>query len=123
MLSAPPGIPGWLERIEEDRLVLQWIGGYIDAHGAQYTTLDAFAAAPTMPPAAVADFRAFVASHGDSAAAGDAPDRALGRLLALAVADAKWGEPGYYRIVAILDPDVTTASHAFDRASAVLGAH
>jgi hypothetical protein len=31
------------------------------------------------------------------------------------VAYGKWGEPGYYHLAAVLDPDVTTASHAFDR--------
>jgi hypothetical protein len=50
-----------------------------------------------------------------------AADRKLARLLSLAVAEGKWGEPGYYRIAAVLDPDVTTASHAFDRAAALLG--
>jgi hypothetical protein len=33
--------------------------------------------------------------------------------LALAVAEGMWGEPGYYRIAAVLDPDVTTATRAF----------
>ena len=121
LLPTHLGAPPWFERIEEDRLVLQWISGYLDAHGAQYTTLDAFAAAPTIPPEAIADFRTFVASHGDSAATGDAADRLLGRGLALAVAYGKWGEPGYYHVAAVLDPDVTTASHAFDRASELLG--
>jgi len=123
MLPVPRGAPSWLERIIEDQLPLQWIGGYLDAHGAQYSTLDAFAAAPTMPPAAVADFRAFVASHGDSAAAGEAADRSLNRLIALSVAQGKWGEPGYYRLAAVLDPDVATASHAFDRATELLSGH
>lgn len=116
------GVPSWLERITEDRLVLQWIGGYLEAHGAQYGSLDTFAATPTVPATAVADFRTFVASHGDSAAMGDAADRSLNRLLALAVAEGKWGEPGYYRVAAVLDADVTTATHAFDRATEILKA-
>ena len=113
MLPTPLGLPPWLERIAEDRLVLQWVGSYLDAHGAEYTTLDNFAAAPTLPPAAIANFRTFVASHGDSAATGDDADRRLNRILAMAVANGKWGESGYYRVAAVLDPDVTTASHAF----------
>jgi carboxyl-terminal processing protease len=122
-LATRPGTPPWLERIDEDQLVLQWIGGYLDAHGAEYATLDAFAAAPTVPPASVADFRSFAAAHSDSVIVNAAGDRALGRLLALAVAQGKWGEPGYFRIAAVLDPDVTTASHAFDRAGVLLGSH
>ena len=121
LLPTPLGMPPWLGRIEEDRLVLQWIGGYLDAHKAQYASLDAFAAAPAIPAASITDFRAFVGAHGDSAATGESADRLLNRYLALAVAQGGWGEPGYYRIAAVLDPDVMTASHAFDRASELLG--
>jgi carboxyl-terminal processing protease len=119
LLPTPPGVPAWLEQVNEDRLILQWIGGYVGAHGAELTTLDAFAALPALP-AALGDFRAFAASHGDSIPSGATADQILGRVLSPAVADAKWGEPGYYRIVAVLDPDVTAASHAFDRAATLL---
>jgi carboxyl-terminal processing protease len=122
ILPAHLEMPAWLERIQEDRLVLQWIGGYLDAHGKDYSTLDAFAAAPTVPTAAVTDFRAFVASKGDSAAVSEAADRSLNRLLSLAVARGKWSDAGYYRIAAVLDRDVTTATQAFDRAAQILGA-
>lgn len=88
-----------------------------------YTTLEAFASAPALPSAAIADFRSFAASRGDSIASDSAADRAVSRLLALAVAGNRWGEAGYYRIAAALDPDVAAASRAFDHAAGMLGAH
>lgn len=122
-LPAPAPVPIWLEKIHEDRIPVEWVAAYLDAHGADYTTLDAFAAAPALSPAATADFRAFAAARGDTIDAGIGADRALQRGLALALADAKWGEPGYYRIAAVTDPDIATAIAAFDRAPTVLGSH
>jgi carboxyl-terminal processing protease len=122
-LPAAPAAPAWLERAAERQIPTEWAGAYLDAHGGDYPSLDAFAAAPTLPAAALADFRAFAAARGDTIDAGATADPTLQRLLALVLADAKWGEAGYYRIAAVTDPDVATAMTAFDRASAVLGNH
>ncbi|HWZ59961.1 MAG TPA: S41 family peptidase [Gemmatimonadaceae bacterium] len=119
-LGAPTPLPLWLERAREDRVPFQWAGAYLDAHGAEYTTLDAFATAPTLPATAITDFRAFAAAHGDSADEGAPADRTLQRVLALVIAEAKWGDAGYYRIAALSDPDISAATAAFDRAPGIL---
>jgi carboxyl-terminal processing protease len=119
-LGAPALVPLWLERTQEDRVPFQWVGAYLDARGADYPTLDAFAAAPTLSAPTLSNFRAFAAAHGDSIDTGPTTDRILQRFLALVLAEAKWGAPGYYRIAAVTDPDVSTATAAFDRAPAIL---
>jgi carboxyl-terminal processing protease len=122
-LESPRRFPLWLERAKEDHVPFQWVGPYLDAHGAEYSTLDNFAATPALSEATLADFRAFAASHGDSIDTGAGADRLLQRALALTVAEAKWGDPGFYRVAAITDPDVAAAAAAFDRAPAILAGH
>jgi carboxyl-terminal processing protease len=122
-LGAPSPFPLSFERVAEDRVPLQWAGAYLDAHGADFSTLDSFAAAPAVTDATIGNFRTFAAAHGDSIDAGAAADRLLQRVLTLALAEAKWGEAGYYRIAALMDPDVTASSALFDRAPAILAAH
>ena len=52
--------------------------------------------------------------------AGEDVDAELQRVLTRALARAKFGDAGYYRIAAILDPTVRRAAQQFDRASAIL---
>jgi hypothetical protein len=51
---------------------------------------------------------------------GDEVDAELQRVLTRALARAKFGESGYYRVAAILDPTVRRATQQFDRATAIL---
>ncbi len=115
-LGPEPPTPVWIDRMHVDNIPLQWVGEYLDSHGAEVVSLDSLVAAPAIPDSAIAGFRAFAAARGDSIPSGAAVDRVLQRLLTLSVAQAKWGAPGYYRAATAADPDVDAAVAAFDRA-------
>jgi carboxyl-terminal processing protease len=112
--------PLWLARVRENDLVLKWIGGYVTANAGVPATLDALAATPSMPAIAIADFRSFATQQAVPIPAGDDVDAELQRVLTRALARVKFGDSGYYRIAALLDPTVRQAAHQFDRASAIL---
>jgi hypothetical protein len=114
----PP--PLWLARVLEEDLPLKWIGGYVSAQRGAFPSLEALAANPTPPPQALADFRSFAQSQGVTIPP-DADER-LGRMMLRQIAFAKWGEEGYYRLAAVLDPAVQEAARQFDRAAAILAA-
>jgi carboxyl-terminal processing protease len=113
--------PAWYARIREDELPLKWLGGYVSANSALFPSLDALAAHPQVPDAAVVQFREFIEKDGIVVPPGAASDSLLQRMLTRGVARMKWGDTGYYRLQAILDPDVGLAVAAFDRAQSILG--
>ena len=113
--------PVWYARIREDELPLKWLGGYVSANGSLFPSLDALAAHPQVPDSAVAQFRQFVEKDGIVVPPGTSSDSLLQRMLTRGVARMKWGETGYYRLSAILDPNVGLAAAAFDRAQSILG--
>ena len=49
--------------------------------------------------------------------AGTAADSLLNRLLLPRLADAKWGDEGYYHMRALLDPEVAAALESLPRAT------
>ncbi|MGH7700925.1 MAG: S41 family peptidase [Gemmatimonadales bacterium] len=110
--------PLWLARVREDDLPLKWIGGYVTAAGASLPSLDSLAARPALPASALADFRTFARAQGIEIP--PTADERLQQVLVRAVALAKWGEEGYYRLAAVLDPAVTAAAKRFNRAAAIL---
>ena len=112
--------PLWLARVREDELVLKWIGGFVTANATALPTLDAFAGNPTLPSTAVTEFRSFAAQQGVPIPAGEGSDAILQRVLARAAARARFGEAGYYRIAALLDPVVRQSAQQFAGASAIL---
>lgn len=112
--------PLWLERVQENDLALKWVAGYVSANTATLTSLDRLAGAPTIPAAAIAEFRSFATEQGVTIPAGADADAILQRFLVRAVARAKFGDTGYYRIAALVDPLVRQAAQQFDRASAIL---
>ena len=57
--------PRWASRLAEQQLLMTWSGGYVDAHGATLTDVDAFSARE-LPAAALADFRAYAVKQGVS---------------------------------------------------------
>src|SRR5689334_9145487 len=113
-------LPIWLARVRENDLVLKWIGGYVTANVGIPATLDALGANPAVPATAIADFRSFASQQGVAIPAGDDIDMELQHVLTRALARAKFGDSGYYRVVALLDPTVRRAAQQFDRASAIL---
>jgi carboxyl-terminal processing protease len=118
VLPEPDPAPLWLARAREEDLPLKWIGGYVTAAGASLPDLDSLAAHPVLPPTALDNFRAFAAAQGVVIPAD--PDDRLQRVLVRAVALAKWGEVGFYRVAAMSDPAVAAAAKQFDRATAIL---
>jgi carboxyl-terminal processing protease len=122
LLPERESAPVWLARLHEESIPLAWVGGYISSAGARLTTADALAGAPTLPAAALADFRAFARKQGITIPAGADADSWLQGALVLRVAAAKWGDAGYYRVMAALDSEIADAARTFDRAAAILSA-
>jgi carboxyl-terminal processing protease len=75
-----------------------------------------------LPAGALADFRAFAARQGLPAPDGADADARLQRELVSALAATKWGPAGYYRVEAVLDPQVREAVAQFARAGEILRA-
>jgi carboxyl-terminal processing protease len=121
VLDEAPTAPLWLAKVREQDLVLSWVGGYVGANASSLTSLDAFLKAPALPAAALADFRSFAAKQGVTVPSDIETDATLGRVLSVAVARAKWGDPGAYGVTASLDPEVRSAVGTFERAAAILG--
>jgi carboxyl-terminal processing protease len=121
LLPEPAPPPLWLSRVQEAELPAQWTGGYLGAHAAEFPSADALAASPSLPPAALADFRAFAAGRGVQIPAGAEADAFLQTELVRSVAWARWGEAGLYRVTAARDSDVAAAVREFARAQSLLG--
>ena len=115
-------VPVWLSRLREEALPIKWIAGHVSAHPAGYPSLAALAAAPWLAGNGVADFRKFAAEQRVMIPEGADSDRLLQELLVPLVAESKWGSEGYYRMVAVLDPEVAQGVAAFAQAEAVLRA-
>jgi carboxyl-terminal processing protease len=64
----------------------------------------------------VAEFRRFAAAQGITIPETAEADSTLQRVLLVAAARARFGDAGYYRVSAALDPEVQTARKAFDDA-------
>lgn len=113
-------VPSWVARVGEQELTLGWIGGYITARASSLTSLDAFLKTPTLDAATLTDFRAFAQKQGVTIPADTISDLTLQRLLVSSVAQAKWGDAGFYRAEALLDPEVRAATAKFADAAAYL---
>ena len=117
LLPAAEAAAPWVERVREASLPIQWASGYAEVHAASVATAEELAARPALPDAALAAFRAFARSRGVAVPTDPAADERLQRLLVATVAAARWGEAGYYRVVAAFDPDVRAAVAALPRAA------
>ena len=113
-------VPVWLSRIGEEALPLKWLAGHLSAHPTGYQSLDALALNPVLAGTGLADFRKFAAEQRVVIPAGAEADARLQELLVPLVAESRWGPTGYYRLVAILDPEMKQAVAAFAQADAVL---
>jgi carboxyl-terminal processing protease len=120
LLPEPEPVPLWLARAFEQDLPLRWAGGFVSEQPASFTTLDALAAKPTLSPDAITSFRAFAAREGVTIPSDIEAAKHLERTLVLHAARAKWGEAGYYRILAALDPQLAAARKEFERAASIL---
>ena len=100
--------------------VLKWVASHVATHGASYPSVDSLIARPVLAAGATADFRRLAAAQGVEVPAGAEADQLLERTLLGWVADARFGEAGYYRASAALDAEVKAAVQAFDRAEGIL---
>ncbi|HEX8244074.1 MAG TPA: S41 family peptidase, partial [Longimicrobium sp.] len=120
VLEPEAGAPVWLARLYENDVVTRWMNAWLAAHPDGLGTADAFAANPVLPAGALADFRAFAARQGLPVPEGADADARLQRALVPDLAGTKWGAPGYYRLIAVLDPQVRQAVAQFPRAAQIL---
>ena len=120
VFDRPEGAPLWLARLHEDDVVTRWSNAWVGTNGASLTTPEAFYADAALAARAVADFRAFAGRQGHAPPAGADVDARLMRTLLPAVAWTKWGDPGFYRILAVQDPQVRQAVASFGRAGEIL---
>ena len=109
-----PDIPLWVARLGEENVVLKWIGGYVTANPSSFASVDASAKQQPVDANGIAEFRKFSTTQGISIPVGAEADATLQRVLAAAGARAKSGDAGFYRVSAVLDPEVQIAKAAFD---------
>jgi carboxyl-terminal processing protease len=114
--------PLWLARLREEDVPTRWIGGYVSANASAFPSVEALVRSPTLPAAALTEFRAFAARAGTPVPDGTEADAHLQRILTRGIARAKWGDAGFYRLVAVTDPQVREAAAQFPRAAQILGA-
>ena len=120
LLPESNGTPAWLARLYENATIATWVGGYVDKAGSSLPTIDALAASPALSAAAVADFRAYAASSGLSIPTDSNADTRLNGALVASVAFVRYGSPGYYRLLALTDPAVKSATDAFAKSAILL---
>jgi carboxyl-terminal processing protease len=113
--------PSWLARASERGLLITWAAGFVERSAAKLTNVDALANAPTLDVSELTAFRTYAASNDVLVPIDSASTETLTQALVRTVAFSKFGEAGYYRLVALTDPAVKAATQAFDRASALLG--
>ena len=116
-----PDRPSWLSRANESTALLKWIGAHATEQAASYPTLDALLRTRAPATGAVASLRTFAEREGIRIPPGAEADSLLAGLIVRRVADAKWGDEGYYRVVAVTDPDVARAVALMPRARELTG--
>jgi carboxyl-terminal processing protease len=114
-------VPPWLALASERGLLVTWASGYSSKPSPLNASVDALAANRTVDAAALADFRAYAATNGITIPSGASADGILGPTLIRTIAFVRFGDPGYYRLIALTDPAVRAAADAFAGASQLLG--
>ena len=114
--------PVWLTQLAESDAFLSWSSGFVAANQAQFTTLDAYAAALKLPPGAETDFRKFAATRGVDVPTDSVGANLLVRTLLRTLALARWNDEGLHRIVALTDAEISEAAARFPLAVSLSGA-
>jgi carboxyl-terminal processing protease len=102
--------PVWLSKLAEDDVILKWIGGYVSANPALFSSLDALVAKNGLPSSASTEFRQFAIAQRVAIPQTPEADALLQRVLSTAAARSKFGDAGFYRMSATLDPQVRTSA-------------
>lgn len=113
-------LPPWRTRVAERALGLTWAGGYVDRKGAAVSSVETLASS-ALDAATLSEFRTYASQNGVTIPDDAAANAALSQYLLQEIAYVKFGEAGFYRLIAITDPGVTAAIKAFDRAGELLG--
>ena len=114
-------VPSWVGQVGEGAIALRWAAAQVSASPNAYASLDTLAAAGRLPDTTLADFRKFSAAQGVTIPEGADADTLLNGILLPRIADAKWGDAGFYRMRALLDAEVTAALDALPKASELAG--
>lgn len=120
VLDAPGRAPAWYARLAESGALLAWAGAHAQANAAAYPSLEALAAKPALAPGALDELRRLAAARGVPVPTGADVDALLTRAALRYVADARWGDAGWYRLAAVQDGAVARAVEAFPQAAALL---
>jgi carboxyl-terminal processing protease len=120
VLDAEDGAPVWLARLGEEEVITRWMNAWLAAHPDGLGTVEALASSPVLPAGALGDFRAFAQRNGLPVPAGADVDARLQHELVPLLAGTKWGAAGYYRLSAVLDPQVRQGVAQFPRATQIL---
>ena len=112
--------PTWLARVSELGLTITWAAGYVESAGTSLGTVDSLASKPSLAPTVLASFRAYAAKNGIVVPDDTATNAELSRVLLQSIAYSKFGEAGFYRLVALTDAQVEAAIAAFDRSNILL---
>lgn len=107
--------PTWLSQVAERGLLMTWSAGYVDRAGSALSNVDSLAKSASLDAAALSSFRQLAAASGITIP-DDADNSAkLSQSLLRSIAYAKFGDAGYYRVIAVNDPEIRSAVKAFDR--------
>jgi len=115
-------LPGWLAQADERGLLISWASGFVGKSSSAVSTIEAIAKPGAIDGAAIADFRAYASTNGVTIPPGSINDDLTSRALARSIAFVKFGQPGYYKVLALTDPTVKTSLESFARAAEILGA-
>jgi len=119
--AARAPLPLWVGQVGEGAIALRWAAAHVTASPNEYASLDALAAAGPLAGATLADFRKYAQAQGVTIPEGADADKLLNRILLPRIADAKWGDAGFYRMRALLDAEVTAALDALPAATQLAG--
>jgi carboxyl-terminal processing protease len=120
LLPESSGPPAWLARLGERAAFLTWAAGYVDKAGASLANIDELAASRSLSAPVLADFRAYATRAGVTVPPDAESDAILSGALIRSIAYVRFGDEGYYRVIALTDPTLRAAVDAFSRA-ALLG--
>lgn len=121
VLPPPAPVPVWLTQLREREIPVRWAGTQLDVPGAAPAMVDAYLNPQLVNPAALSQFREYARAGGVDVPPGEDVELRLRQELAAALARAKIGDAGYYRVLLEHDPWIAPAVQAFERATLLRG--